>query len=76
MFHTFAMNAMENGLVIEVTAENPKRGVASARRRRDDPRVEGSCVWLEDVRFVRPRFELGRLLVAVRWPTNSFVLVA
>ena len=36
------------------------KGVAAARRRRDDPRVEGSCVWFEDVRFVRPRFELGR----------------
>ena len=22
--------------------------------------MEGSCVWFEDVRFVRPRFELGR----------------
>ena len=34
-------------------------GVAAARRRRDGPRVEDSCVWL-DVRFVRPRLELGR----------------
>ena len=57
------------------------KGVAAARRRRDGPRVEDSCVWLEDVRFVRPRLELGRfdsdervrLLVAVGWPTNSFV---
>ena len=35
-------------------------GVAAAQRQRDGPRVEDSCVWLEDIRFV-PEVRVGSL---------------